>query len=75
VGRIKNLYLYCVLEQFIHLLENMHSLEKKKTQKIIKISEKKKRSARRTKASTFIVFLNPRGGAFWGRRGPGPPKF
>jgi len=28
-GKNKNLYIYCVLEQFIHILEYMHSLEKK----------------------------------------------
>jgi len=37
----------------------MHSLKKKKHKKNIQIWEKKKRSARRTKVSTFIVFLNP----------------
>ena len=41
-GKNKNVYLYCVLEQFIHLLENMHSLEKKKHKKLLRSGRRRK---------------------------------
>jgi len=57
IEKNKSLYLYCVLET-IHPSARKHSfIREKKTQKSIQIWEKNKRSARRTKASTFTVFL------------------